>query len=166
MNKRLRGSTWELWPDGDNGVVTLRVMGSPAKGDILDARTAIAGFADANRGRPWALLSDLRAMSITTREGQEQWVANMEAYVAHGLTKWAVLTTSANAALQATVVAKSAKLQARTLVVTDEAEAIRWVEGARIWRTPAAFVSAPLVSAVPSVFARRAVVIAGGADAT
>lgn len=121
-----RGATWTLTGDRAQRIATLRVIGSPTKEDIVDARKALTDFALAARGQPWAILSDLRAMTITTREGQEQWAANMEAYVAQGLVRWSVLTTTANSALQATVVARSASLRERTLVTTDEAEALRW----------------------------------------
>lgn len=107
-------------------VATVVVKDAPTADDALRMGEAFVKYAQSINMRPWAMLSDLRNMSVATRDGQEQWVANMVQLMGLGLSRWAVLNRQANAALQATVVAKSSQIQNITVVTFDEAEAKAW----------------------------------------
>jgi hypothetical protein len=120
---------WNVTTNAAKRTATLKVMGFLDADDALAIGQAFMSFAAAVEQRPWAMISDLREMSLVSRDGQKQWVDNMVNLMGVGLKKWAVLNRSANAALQSEVVAKTAQISEITKLTTDEAEARRWVEG-------------------------------------
>lgn len=120
------GSCWSIEIDPKLKVATVVVTDAPSGEDAMAMGQAFVKYAESIAMRPWAMLSDLRGMAVATRDGQEQWVANMVQLMGLGLSRWAVLNRQANAALQATVVAKSSQIQGITVVTFDEAEARAW----------------------------------------
>ena len=121
-----QGNDWSLEIDSKLPIAILRVKGSPTGPDAMKIGEAVVGYAASIGNKPWAMVSDLREMDVATREGQEQWVNNMVNLMGLGLSVWAVINRKANAALQATMVSRTSKIQAITQISTEEAEAMEW----------------------------------------
>lgn len=124
-----KGNTWELNVSENEPIATLRVFGAPDGPEAVAIGMAFVDYAKSIGNKPWAMVSDLRDMPMATREGQEQWVANMVNLMGLGLSRWAVINRRANAALQASIVAKSSQIQGITLITEDEKEALAFARG-------------------------------------
>lgn len=120
------GRCWSLRIDPDYPVAIVAVSDAPTGPDAKAMGEAFVRYAKSIDLRPWAMLSDLRNMTVATADGQQQWADNMTLLLGLGMRRWAVLNSQPFGALQAAVVAADAQLKGITVVTFDEAEALAW----------------------------------------